>query len=84
MATNISVIGTRATITGREFVIGLLTFYTRVVSPALHQLLGIKAVCRYNVTCSVYAKEAIIQNGVLKGGLAAIKRIASCQPFITT
>lgn len=37
--------------------------------------------CKYYPTCSVYAKEAILKYGSLKGGFLAIKRILKCNPF---
>lgn len=37
--------------------------------------------CRYQPTCSNYAKEALLKHGVVKGGYLAIKRILSCHPW---
>lgn len=59
----------------------LLTIYQSIVSPLLHQLLGQKNLCRYEVSCSDFAKEAITKYGVFKGGSMAVKRVLSCQPF---
>lgn len=39
------------------------------------------ATCRYEPTCSHYAKQALIKYGVFKGGWLAIKRIVSCNPW---
>ncbi|WP_198659451.1 membrane protein insertion efficiency factor YidD [Winogradskyella aurantiaca] len=39
------------------------------------------ATCRYNPTCSHYAKEALQTHGLFKGGWLAIKRIFSCHPW---
>jgi len=39
------------------------------------------ATCRYNPTCSSYAKEALETHGLIKGGWLAIKRIFSCNPW---
>lgn len=36
--------------------------------------------CKYVPTCSVYAKEAIIKYGPIKGTSLAIKRIYKCNP----
>jgi len=38
------------------------------------------ATCRYQPTCSHYAKEALEVHGFLKGGCLAVKRIFSCHP----
>jgi len=37
--------------------------------------------CRYQPTCSHYAKEAIEVHGIFKGGKLALKRIFSCHPW---
>lgn len=37
--------------------------------------------CRFNPTCSEYAKQAITKYGVLKGLFLSIKRILKCHPF---
>ena len=39
------------------------------------------ATCRYQPTCSHYAKEALEVHGIFKGGKLAIKRIFSCHPL---
>ncbi len=39
------------------------------------------ATCRYQPTCSHYAKQALIKHGIFKGGWLAIKRIISCNPW---
>jgi len=58
----------------------LLTIYKNIISPLLHQLLGQTSACRYEKSCSVYAKEVITKHGVLKGGKLALVRLFSCQP----
>jgi uncharacterized protein len=57
----------------------ILTGYQTVLSPLLHLLLGQKAICRYPLSCSAYAKEKISKKGVVRGGLLALSRIASCR-----
>lgn len=37
--------------------------------------------CRFYPSCSEYAHKAILKKGVLRGGLAATKRILRCHPF---
>lgn len=37
--------------------------------------------CRYSPSCSVYGLEAIKKHGPFKGGLLALKRILSCNPW---
>jgi len=60
-----------------------ITFYKTIVSPLLHQLLGIKTGCRNNPTCSDYAKEVIEQYGVGKGSILSLRRILTCQPLFS-
>jgi len=36
--------------------------------------------CKYTPSCSVYAKEAIIKYGAVKGTYLGIKRILRCNP----
>ncbi|CAN5187696.1 hypothetical protein BH09PAT1_BH09PAT1_7040 [soil metagenome] len=52
------------------------------ISPFLGQVLGIKTICRFEETCSVYARRVIKQYGILYGLRLTIKRLLSCQPFI--
>ena len=37
--------------------------------------------CRFQPTCSEYAKESINTYGSIKGSFMAIKRILRCNPF---
>ena len=37
--------------------------------------------CRFDPTCSVYASQAIVKYGVLKGSYLSIKRLIKCHPF---
>jgi len=62
----------------------LLTGYQNIISPLLHQLLGQKNMCRYEKSCSEYAKEVVMKYGVIKGGALSLKRLLLCQPFVKT
>ena len=37
--------------------------------------------CRFAPTCSEYARLAIAERGLVRGGWLAIRRLARCQPF---
>ncbi len=37
--------------------------------------------CRYLPSCSVYASEAIVRYGAIRGSWLAIKRLSKCHPF---
>ena len=54
---------------------GLLSLYKRFLSPLLPRA------CRFEPTCSVYAREAIERFGLLRGGGLAVRRLARCHPF---
>lgn len=53
----------------------LIKIYQNFISPIT------PATCRYQPTCSHYAKEALQVHGVFKGGWLATKRIFSCHPL---
>jgi len=55
--------------------ISLLDFYKRFLSPLLPRA------CRFEPTCSVYAREAVEKHGVARGGTLAVKRLLRCHPF---
>ena len=59
----------------KRFILALLRFYKRFISPALGQN------CRFYPSCSGYMYEAVTRYGVLKGVWMGIKRLARCQPF---
>jgi hypothetical protein len=53
----------------------LIRFYQFFISPWLGKN------CRFDPTCSEYAKEALNTHGALKGLYLSIKRILKCHPF---
>ena len=59
----------------KRFLIALIRFYRRRISPAKPPC------CRYIPTCSQYALEAVEKYGAAKGGLLALKRLSRCHPF---
>jgi uncharacterized protein len=59
----------------RKVAVALIVMYQRVISPILGPA------CRYQPTCSEYAREAIERYGVARGGWLGAKRIARCHPF---
>ncbi|MCB1921652.1 MAG: membrane protein insertion efficiency factor YidD [Candidatus Competibacteraceae bacterium] len=59
----------------RAILIALIRIYQLVISP----LLGNH--CRFYPSCSQYAREAIEQYGVLRGGWLAIRRLLRCHPW---
>jgi putative membrane protein insertion efficiency factor len=59
----------------RLLLAGLVGLYRRLISP----LLG--PACRYQPTCSRYAREALLRHGALKGTVLAAWRLMRCHPF---
>ncbi|HEX7355677.1 MAG TPA: membrane protein insertion efficiency factor YidD [Mycobacteriales bacterium] len=55
----------------------LILGYQRFVSP----LLGPR--CRFEPSCSAYAREAVLVHGALRGSALAGWRLLRCQPFGT-
>ena len=58
-----------------SFFIFLIKGYQVLLSPFLG------GHCRYQPSCSHYGIEAIRKHGPFKGGLLALKRILSCNPW---
>jgi putative membrane protein insertion efficiency factor len=56
-------------------VLDLLGVYKAVISPFL------PPACRFEPTCSEYARQAVEKYGAAKGTWMGIKRILRCQPF---
>ncbi len=57
----------------------VMLFLVRVYQVALSPLLGSN--CRFQPTCSAYAKESIEVHGPWRGGWMAIRRIGRCHPW---
>ena len=58
-----------------RILIGAIVVYQKAVSPLL------PASCRYNPTCSQYAKEAVQKYGSVKGSWLATRRLLRCHPW---
>ena len=56
-----------------------MLFLIRLYQVALSPLLGSN--CRFQPTCSAYAKESIEVHGPWKGGWLAMRRISRCHPW---
>lgn len=52
-----------------------IKIYQTVISPLTPQT------CRFQPTCSNYAKEAFQKYGLLKGGKLALIRVFKCHPW---
>ena len=59
----------------RNFLIGVVRVYQRLVSP----LLGPR--CRFYPSCSAYAVEALQRHGAMRGTWLSMRRIIRCHPL---
>ena len=59
----------------KNILVFIIIGYQRLVSPYF------PSSCRFDPTCSHYAKEAIQTHGVFKGTYISVKRIAKCHPI---
>ena len=59
----------------KDILVLIIVGYQRLVSPYF------PSSCRFDPTCSHYAKEAIQTHGVFKGTYISVKRIAKCHPI---
>lgn len=60
---------------GARVATAILDFYKRAISPFL------PPACRFEPTCSIYAREAIAKYGLGRGVALALRRLLRCQPF---
>jgi putative membrane protein insertion efficiency factor len=59
--------------------IGAVAIYRAAVSPVIHAING--PACRFEPSCSAYARDAIAEYGMLRGAVMAIWRLARCNPL---
>jgi putative membrane protein insertion efficiency factor len=62
-------------VSGARVATAVLDFYKRAISPWL------PAACRFEPTCSIYAREAIERYGLARGLALALRRLLRCHPF---
>lgn len=65
----------RMSLSMKFLVLDLLGIYKAMVSPFL------PPACRFEPTCSEYAREAVEKYGAVKGTWMGVRRILRCQPF---
>src|SRR5260370_36919269 len=71
--------GDRKRAAARLLAVGVVGFYRAAVSPVIHAING--PACRFEPSCSVYARDAIAEYGIVRGGIVAIWRVARCNPM---
>ncbi len=65
----------------KKILIKTIEVYQIVFAVFIKNILGVKNVCRFETTCSNYAKQSFYEKGVIKGGYLSLVRILKCQPF---
>jgi putative membrane protein insertion efficiency factor len=55
--------------------------YQLTVSPVLHAVFGASCGCRFQPTCSCYARDALFKHGFFAGCGLALRRILRCHPW---
>ena len=59
----------------KHVLIWMVNGYRRFISPALPPL------CRFEPTCSAYAREALQTHGAFRGTALTVWRLLRCNPF---
>jgi putative membrane protein insertion efficiency factor len=60
---------------GARLAVALLDLYKRFLSPLLPRA------CRFEPTCSAYARGAIERHGLARGLALSVRRLLRCHPF---
>ena len=60
---------------GARLAVAVLDLFKRFLSPLLPRA------CRFEPTCSVYAREAIERHGLARGLALSARRLLRCHPF---
>jgi putative membrane protein insertion efficiency factor len=73
-----TVISNGAAVIARGAAVILIDLYRAILSPMLTGTIG--PACRFEPSCSAYAREAITRHGVMVGGRLTLRRLARCRP----
>jgi uncharacterized protein len=65
----------------RIIIAALLFLYQKTISPDHGVFFWSSRRCRFFPSCSEYAKQALRQYGLLRGGVLSAARIISCGPW---
>ena len=64
-----------------NFLLRQINNYQTTISPKIKERLGKDSLCKFEPSCSEYAKQAIETYGSLKGSLMAVSRLLRCNPL---
>lgn len=65
----------------KKTLILIIDIYQKFIYISLKNIFGINPTCRFDITCSNFAKQSILKHGVLKGTKLSLLRLLNCQPF---
>jgi uncharacterized protein len=60
-------------------ILGAIGAYRLLISPLLAATFG--PACRFDPSCSQYARQAFIEHGLLRGFYLSLRRLARCHPL---
>lgn len=66
----------------KKIVILCIYAYQVIFAGFLRNVLGISRACRFELSCSEYAKREIAKHGLIKGIARGFIRILRCQPYV--
>jgi len=64
-----------------NFVLRQISRYQEEIGPKMKAAMGREDICRYEPSCSEYARQAVEAHGQVRGSLMAIGRLARCNPL---
>ncbi len=67
----------------KQLAVGAIWLYQRTLSPDHGPLRPLfpNGYCKYDPTCSEYARQAVFRHGALRGILLGVARILRCHPW---
>ncbi len=68
----------------KKILINLISIYQLIINGVLKNVIGVNKFCRFEVSCSEYAKQKINEKGALRGLGFALIRVLRCHPFTKT
>ena len=67
--------------TFKEFLLREIRYYQTNISPKIKEKLGRKKLCKFEPSCSEYARQAIEKYDAFNGGLMGAYRLLRCNPW---
>ncbi|MBU0957408.1 MAG: membrane protein insertion efficiency factor YidD [Nanoarchaeota archaeon] len=65
----------------QQVLIEWIKIYQKNISPEILKRLEQERICRYEPSCSEYARQAIIKYGATRGSILATGRLLKCNPW---